>query len=117
MSLEKIPCKVEKFLKNSFSVFHVNIRSLDKQFDKLLEFLSIMKNEFDVIAISETSININSLYQISNYILNHQIRKTGNKGRGLAPYTYKTVTFNTLETLSNNNEYIESLSVEIIMKN
>ena len=70
-SLEEIPCKVENFLENSVSVFHVNIRSL-KFFEKLLEFLSIVNNEFDVIAVSETwcsddSINVNSLdikYQI-----------------------------------------------------
>ena len=45
-SLEEVPCKEEKLLENSFSVYHINIRSLNKTFDKLLEFLSIMKNEF-----------------------------------------------------------------------
>lgn len=49
-SLEKIPCKVKKFLEKLFSAFHVNIRSLNKSFQKLLEFLSIVKNEFDAIA-------------------------------------------------------------------
>ena len=72
---------------------------------------SIMKNPFDVRAISEPlwnndSINVNSLYQIPNYITIHQIRKTGNKGGGLAVYTHKTITFNTLGKLSNNNEHI-----------
>ena len=65
-SLAEVPCKVEKLLENSFSVYHINIRSLNKNFDKLLEFLSIMNNEFDITAISETwcnddNININSL--------------------------------------------------------
>ena len=55
--LEEIPYKVEKFLENLFSVFHVNIRSLKTNFETLLEFLSIMKNELDVIAISETWCN------------------------------------------------------------
>ena len=46
-----------------------------------------MKNEFDVIAISTTwcnddSINVNWLYRKPNYILIHQIRKTGNKEGG-----------------------------------
>ena len=35
--LEEIPCTVE-FLENSFSVFHINIRSLNKNFEKLLNF-------------------------------------------------------------------------------
>ena len=78
-----------------------------------------MKNEFDIIAISETwcnddNININSLYQIPNYTPIHQIRKTSSKGGGLVLYIHKTITFNALEKLSNNNEHIESLSVEII---
>ena len=120
--LAEVPFKVEKLLENSFSVYHINIRSLNKNFDKLLEFLSIMKNEFDIIAISETwcndhNIHINSLYQIPNYTPIHQIRKTSNKGGGLVLYITKTITFNALEKLSNNNKHIESLSVEIIRKN
>ena len=88
----------------------------------MLEFLRIMKNEFDAIAITEMwckddSINVNLLYQITSYIPIHQIQKTGNKGGGLALYIHKTITFNTLEKISNNNEHIEGLSVEIIRKN
>ena len=52
-SLAEVPCKVQKLLENLFSLYHINIRSLNKYFDKLLEFLSIMKHEFDIIAISE----------------------------------------------------------------
>ena len=83
-----------------------------------------MKNEFDLIAISETwckddSINVNSLYQIPNYIPIDQIWKIGNKCGGLAKYIHKTVTFKIFEKLSNNNEHIESesLSIEIIRTN
>ena len=81
-----------------------------------------MRNEFDIIAISETwcngdNISINSLYQIPNYTPIHQIRKTGNKGGGLVLYMHKTITFNALEKLSNSNKHIESLSVETIRKN
>ena len=105
-----------------FSVYHINIRSLNKNFDKLFEFLSIMKNEFDIIAVSKTwcndgNININLPYQIPNYTAIHQIRKCSNKGGGLVLYIHKTITFNALEKLGNNNEHIESLSVEIIRKN
>ena len=81
---------------------HINIRSLNKTFERLLEFSSIMKNEFDVIAISETwcnddSINVNSIYQIPDYSLTHQIRKIGNKGGRLALNIQKTITFKTLK--------------------
>ena len=61
-------------------LFHINIRSLDKNFEKLIQFLNIMKNEFDVIAISERwcnddCINVNSLYQIPNYITSINFKK------------------------------------------
>ena len=120
-SLAEVLCKVEKLLENLFSVYHINIRSLNKNFDELLKFLSIMKNEFDIIAISEmwcsdNNIDINLLYQIPNYTPIHQIRKTSSKGGGLVLYIHKTITFNALEKLSNNNEHIESLSLEIIRK-
>ena len=74
-SLEETLCKVNKILRDSF---HINIMSLKFFLGKLLEFLSIMKNEFDVIAISETwcndgSINISLLYQTRNYIPIYQI--------------------------------------------
>ena len=96
--MEEIPCKVEKFSQNSFSKFHLNIRSLNKAFEKLLEFLSIMKNKFDVTAISEKwcsdySINVNLLYHISNYIPTHQIQKSDKNCVGLALYSHQRITF------------------------
>ena len=88
-SLEEIPCKVEKFLENFFSVFHVNMRSSKKNFEKLVEFLSIMKNAFDVRTTSETwwnddSINVNhshkkrkdlplSCYYVQIHFIKYQI--------------------------------------------
>ena len=110
-SLAEVPWKVEKLLENSLFLYHINIRSFNK----------IMKNEFDITAISETwcndgNININSLYQIPNYTPTHQIRKTNSKGRGLVLYIHKIITI-ALENLSKNNEHIESLSVEIIRNN
>ena len=121
-SLEEIPFKVETFLENLFFVIPVNIRSLNKNIVKLLEFLTNMKNEFDVKPISkmwynDDSINVNLLYQIANYLPIHQFRKTGINGGALALYIHKTITFNTLEKLSNNNEHIENLSFKTIRKN
>ena len=96
--MEEIPCKVEKFSQNSFSKFHLNIRSLNKAFEKLLEFVSIMKNKFDVAVISEKwcsdySINLNLIYHILNYIPTHQIQKSGKNCVGLALYSRKRITF------------------------
>ena len=81
-----------------------------------------MNNEFDVIPISETwwnddSINLYSLYQIPSYIPIRQIRKMTNQGGVLTMYTHKTIAFKILEKLRNNNKHTESLSIEIIRKN
>ena len=40
----------------SLSLFHVNARSLNKNFDDLQHLLSCTKTKFDIIAISETRI-------------------------------------------------------------
>ena len=37
-SLAEVPCKVEKLLENSFSVYHINIRSLNKISTNFLNF-------------------------------------------------------------------------------
>ena len=36
--LAEVPCKVEKFLEIWFSVYHINIRSLNKNFANFLNF-------------------------------------------------------------------------------
>ena len=61
-----------------------------------------MNNEFDVIPISETwwnddSINLYSLYQIPSYIPIRQIRKMTNQGGVLTMYTHKTIAFKILK--------------------
>ena len=39
---------------SGLQIFHVNIRSLNKKFEKLQDFLSQLKGEFIVIALTET---------------------------------------------------------------
>ena len=63
---------VYKFLENSFSVFHVNVRSLNKNFEKLIEFLSIMKNGFGAIAISENWCNDDKILHNFSRLYNKQ---------------------------------------------
>ena len=40
--------------KKCFSLFHVNTRSLSKNFDQLLNVLSAVETKFDVLGITET---------------------------------------------------------------
>ena len=43
----------QKFLKNSFFILN-NIRSLNKNFEKLREYLSLVNRDFSVVALTET---------------------------------------------------------------
>ncbi len=45
-----------KFSNNKFSVFHLNIASLQKHIDELRTLLSCIQHSFDIICISETRI-------------------------------------------------------------
>lgn len=45
---------IQSNLPNNFKVFHVNIRSIYKNYDELCIFLSQFKEKFDVIVLSET---------------------------------------------------------------
>ena len=55
----------------SFSILHVSIRSLKKNFDKLVDFLTTLIFNFKVICISETwcssEHNNCDLYKLTNY--------------------------------------------------
>ena len=53
-SAEEAKLKLSCSKSNSFSLLHLNIRSLQKNFDKLIDFLATLDFEFKVACISET---------------------------------------------------------------
>ena len=73
---------------NSFSVLHINIRSLQKNFEKFQEFFKTLNFNFSVVCLSETwcddslDSTKNSNYRLRGYKSFHQTRG-GRKGRGL----------------------------------
>ena len=105
------------FDKSSFSMLHLNIRSLQKNFDSLFNLLMTLKFEFKVICITETWCSDNSmnhnLFKLPQYKSIHQVRRTG-KGGGIAVFLDESLTFNVRHDLSVNNADIEALCVEII---
>ena len=75
----------QNICKNSFSILHINIRSLNGNFENLREYLSLFKRDFNVVALAEMWCNDdkatqNSLMQLSNYIPLHEIRNSGQRG-------------------------------------
>ena len=120
-SAEEAKLKLSCSKSNSFSLLHLNIRSLQRNFDKLTEFLDNLDFEFKVICISETwcseNVSCNSLYKIPNYNSIHQIRGNGKAGGGVAMFIHNTLIYNMKPDLSINNDNIEALCIEIVNNN
>ena len=107
---------------NMFSIFHLNIRSVNKNFENLKNLLQEIKHDFKVVSLSESRLkdenaNQNSLYQIPNYIPIHQIRKGSSKGGGVSIYIHKTLNYKLRCDKSICNPDIEALTIEIIKEN
>ena len=109
-------------LSENFSIMHLNIRSLQKNIDKVKDFLNDIKGKFSVTVLSETWIDddkadLNSLFHIPNYSFIHEKRKTNHKGGGLGIYVHKTLDYKILPNLAKNTENIETFTIEIENKN
>ena len=53
-NMDKFNSSSQNLLKNSFSVLHINIRSMNKTFEKFREYLSHVKGNLSIIALTET---------------------------------------------------------------
>ena len=77
-----MPEELQKFLGDdkdeNVSVLHLNIRSINKNFENFKMFLSNLNLSFSIICFSETWLNDsnvdNSNYELPNYVSVHQIR-------------------------------------------
>ena len=97
-TIDEFSCASNSLLKNSFSILQINIRSMNKNFEKLQEYLNVVKGKFSIIAFTETWCNDdradkNYVWQISNYTPIHQIRQTGQKGGGIALFVHNNFDF------------------------
>ena len=87
---DKFKANFNDFSKNSFSILHLNIRSINENFEAFSEFYSKLKHVFSVICYSETwekeeNINKNSTFQLKTYNVIHQVR---NQQRRRVMYIY-----------------------------
>ena len=107
-NVDKFNSSSRSLLKNSFSVLHINIRSMNKNFEKLREYLSHVKGHFSIIALTETrcsdnKADENSLWQLPNYRTIHQIRNSGQKGGGIALYVHNSLNYKIPKNKNINN--------------
>ena len=120
-----IPNEVKENLKNfqqkSFSVLHLNIRSMSKNFESFREFLDSLCFTFNAICLSEkwcqphhkTS---NSNIQIPGYVSLHQTRKN-RRGEGLYIFLLESLSYKVRSDLALNSSAVECLCVELFNKN
>ena len=115
------PGECHNFLDNSldqFSVLHLNIRSIKKNFENFKLLLNSINFPFSVICLSETwwddlAITEKSLYEPPNYNSTQQARGDC-KGGGVSIYIHKSLDFTVKPDLSINNNDLESLTIEIL---
>ncbi|XP_065664693.1 uncharacterized protein LOC136086327 [Hydra vulgaris] len=106
---------------NSFSMLHINIRSIQKNFESLKQFFHKIDIRFQVTCLSETwcndvSIENNFNCQLPNYKVIHQVRALNKEGGGLCIYIKNSILFKRKPQLSSTTNDYESLCVEIINK-
>ena len=100
--------------RNNFSLLHLNIRSVPKNFNNLTNYVQNLKINFDVIGLTETWINEanTNLYNIEGYVQRELYRKQ-RKGGGVSLYVKEEIVFNDRDDLTFNNNNVESLFIEL----
>ena len=120
-NVDRFNCSSQNLLKSSFSVLYINIRSMNKNFEKLREYLSQVKGNFSIIALTEMwcsydKADKNTLWQLPNSTVIHQIRNSGQKGGGIGIYVHNTLNYKIPKNKNINNNDIECINIEIISK-
>ena len=109
---------IEKPVTNLFSILHLNIRSIKKNFDNFKKILCSLDFTFSVICFSETWFDkLDSFtYDLPNYTSIDQ-KRSDRKGVGVSIYIHNSLNFINRPDLSINCDDIESLTQEIISDN
>jgi hypothetical protein len=98
----------------SFSVMHLNIRSLSKNFKDFKSVLSLINHKFSVIALTETWVKPHNseLFHLDGY--HHElILRTDKTGGGISIYLDETLDYKIRNYLSSIDQTMETLWVEI----
>ena len=128
---DKLPCNyyleddfknlVEEYqlANNTFSVFHLNVRSLRNKLDDFINFLTSLVFSFSIIGLTETWLNdgfsANEI-NIPGYV-NISTNRNNNKiGGGVRFYIKDNLEFKVRSDIGDKNLDIESLFVEITNK-
>ncbi|KAJ8028227.1 hypothetical protein HOLleu_30409 [Holothuria leucospilota] len=110
-SYNELPCN------ENFSLFHLNSRSLSKNFNSIHDFLSVLNTEFSIIGFTETwfSDNVSPHIYINNYSFVEKHR--AKRGGGVCMFVKDGIIYHQRHDLSLFNASIESLFIEVEMSN
>lgn len=103
--------------KNGLSIIHFNCRSLNANFTKIEDCLHEIGKIFDIIAISESWLNSNSIIpNLQGYECCQQPR-INKKGGGVALYIHNHLDFKILNKMTTViDDALECLSIELIFE-
>ena len=121
-TIQNIGDKINSFTTNtSFSILHVNIRSIKKNISNFQLFLSQIKHEFSIICLTETwccdqSFRNDSNLQLLNYKSIH-LGRQNKRGGGVCIFIHQKILFKQRIDITKLDDDFELLSIEIINKN
>ena len=109
-----LPEETPNYLSNAkvddFSILHVNIRSIQKNFEKLKFLLSKLNYTFKIICLSETGCNDKkSIPHLQNYHFLHQGRQN-KKGGGVLIFVHNSLNFKIKNELNISTEDVEIIN-------
>ena len=105
----------------NISCLHLNIRSLNANFENFKYLLQECKNPFNIVGLSETwssndFFQQNSNFDLPNYESIHMERKTGKKGGGVLLFIKSNLNYKYRNELSVSDCDSEILTIEILNK-
>lgn len=98
----------------TFSLVHLNIRSIQKNLNNFDLYLHNLDIKFDIIGLTETWLNENNAdrYRLSGYNVEHNTRK-GKKGGGVSIFIKEHINHKTRSELNNMSKHVESIFIEV----
>ena len=109
-----------KFSKSKFSILHINIVSLQSRINELRELLAVLKQPFDIIAISETKLKTGCDITVNIDLDGYDLEKTPTETffGGVAIYVKKSHAHSVRKELNFSDKNVaESIFIEIERKN
>ena len=107
-------CQTKQINSQSLSLFHLNVRSIPKNFDDLCSYLNMLCTRFSIIGVTETWLNESNAqcYSIEGYNHYCKYRET-RRGGGVSLFVKNHIAATERDDLCVKNTHCESLFLEI----